>query len=86
MKIIDTHVHLCDDESFRHTLDLVRSAGIEKIVVSCLEPCDGVYKPTPDQFREDNSRVYGQYASVSETDRELILSGNALRISGVRAG
>ncbi len=58
MKIIDTHVHLCDDESFQQTLDLTRSAGVEKIVVSCLEPCDGIYKPTPDQFREDNARVY----------------------------
>lgn len=58
MKIIDMHVHLCDDESFQHTLDLVKSAGVEKVVVSCLEPCDGVYKPTPEQFREDNARVY----------------------------
>lgn len=59
MKIIDMHVHLCDDESFRHTLDLTRRAGVVKVFVSCLNPCDGVYKPTPEQFREDNARVYG---------------------------
>lgn len=58
MEIIDTHVHLNDDESFRHTIDLERSAGVVKIVVSCLEPCDGVYKPTPEQFRADNARVH----------------------------
>ena len=58
MKIIDMHVHLHDDESFRHTLDLLRSAGVGKIVVSCLDPPDGVYKPTPAQFRQDNARVY----------------------------
>ncbi len=58
MKIIDTHVHLCDDESFRHTCDLEQSAGVVKIVVSCLEPCDGDYKPTPEQFRRNNARVH----------------------------
>jgi predicted TIM-barrel fold metal-dependent hydrolase len=58
MRIIDTHVHLCDDDSFRHTLELERAAGVERMVVSCLEPCDGCYKPTPEQFRQDNARVY----------------------------
>lgn len=58
MEIIDTHVHLNDDKSFRHTLDLERAAGIVKMVVSCLAPCDGVYKPTPEQFCQDNARVH----------------------------
>ena len=58
MRLIDMHVHLIDDESFRHTLKLEKKAGVEKIIVSCLCPCDGIYKPTPAQFREDNRRVY----------------------------
>ena len=58
MKIIDIHVHLHDDESFRYTLDLEQSAGVEKIVVSCLDPPDAIYIPTSAQFREDNARVY----------------------------
>jgi predicted TIM-barrel fold metal-dependent hydrolase len=58
MEIIDTHVHLNDDESFRHTIDLERAAGVVRMVVSCLAPYDGVYKPTPEQFREDNARVH----------------------------
>ena len=58
MRIIDTHVHLNDDESFRHTLELERAAGVVKMVVSCLAPYDSVYKPTPEQFREDNARAH----------------------------
>lgn len=58
MDIIDMHVHLHDDESFRFTVDLERSAGVEKVVVSCLDPPDGVYKPSPEQFRENNARVH----------------------------
>ncbi|MCK4305444.1 MAG: amidohydrolase [Candidatus Eisenbacteria sp.] len=58
MRMIDSHVHLVDDESFRHTLEIERSAGAVKVIVSCLNPCDGIYKPSPEQFREDNARVY----------------------------
>ena len=57
MKIIDMHVHLVDDESFRHTIDLERANGVVRMVVSCLEPSGGVYKPTPRQFRAANERV-----------------------------
>ena len=31
---------------------------VEKMIVSCLCPCDNIYKSTPEQFREDNRRVY----------------------------
>jgi predicted TIM-barrel fold metal-dependent hydrolase len=58
MKIIDMHVHLHDDDSFRQILDLERDAGVVKIFVSCLGPFDGAYKPTPEQFRKDNAHVY----------------------------
>jgi len=58
VKIFDMHVHLRDDESFRHTLALERRAGAVKIAVSCLEPMDGIYKPTPKQFRANNARVH----------------------------
>ncbi len=58
MKIFDMHVHLHDEKSFCHTLELERKAGVVKIVVSCLDPPDGIYKPTPEQFRKNNKRVH----------------------------